>query len=91
MRIREHRNDDDIKNVDDDDDDDLKEAVTEQSGKIGEHADDDDVDVADGVGDGAGEDEEGQGGQHTNCHLGFIGSGREGEEEYQDGTRKSIC
>ena len=47
--------------------------------------------MADGVGDGAGEDEEGQGGQHTNCHLGFIGSGREGEEEYQDGTRKSIC
>ena len=57
-----------------DDDNDLKEAVAEQSCKIGKHADDDDVDVADGVGDGAGEDEEGEGGQHSNCDLKFMSS-----------------
>ena len=62
-------------NDDDDDndvDDDLQEAVAEQSGKISEHPDDNDIDVTDGVGDRAGEDEEGEGGEHSNCHLRLL-------------------
>ena len=54
----------------------LEEGVADHPDKVCHHADDDDIDVSDQVGDGAGEDEEGQGGQHTNCHLGFIGSGK---------------
>ena len=51
----------------------LKEAVAKKSCKVGEHADDDDVDVADRVRDRAGEDEEGQRGQHSNGHLLDVG------------------
>ena len=50
----------------------LKKAVAKKSCKVGEHADDDDVDVADRVRDRAGEDEEGQRGQHSNRHLLFV-------------------
>ena len=38
----------------------LEEGVPDHPDEVGDHADDDDVDVADEVGDGAGEDEEGQ-------------------------------
>ena len=51
----------------------LKEAVAKKSCEVGEHADDDDVDVADRVRDRAGEDEEGQRGQHSNRHLLDVG------------------
>lgn len=44
------------------------ERVAQQSGRVGEHADDDDVHVADDVGDGAGEDEEGEAGHHPDGH-----------------------
>ena len=70
-KIAEHPNDDDDEYDEGDNDDDLKEAVAKQSCKVGEHPDDDDVDVPDRVGDGAGEDEEGERGEHSNCHLKF--------------------
>ena len=70
----------------------LEEAVAEQADKVGEHAEDDDVDVADGVGDGSGEDEEGEGGEHADgdgpAHVQLVGAEvvKEPEEESLDET-----
>ena len=68
----------------------LKEAVAKKSCKVGEHADDDDVDVADRVRDRAGEDEEGQRGQHSNRHLLDVGW-KEVEENNNNGNNKKIA
>ena len=73
-KICEHPDENDVDDRVGDDDDNLKEAVAEQSCKISEHPDDDDVDVADRVGDGAGEDEEGERGQHSHCYLKIASS-----------------
>ena len=68
----------------------LKEAVAKKSCKVGEHADDDDVDVADRVRDRAREDEEGQRGQHSNRHLLFV-RWKEVEENNNDSDNKKIA
>ena len=68
----------------------LKKAVAKKSCKVGEHADDDDVDVADRVRDRAGEDEEGQRGQHSNRHLLDVGW-KEVEENNHTGDIKNNC
>ena len=47
----------------------LKVTVPDHPDGVGDHAEDDDVDVPDRVGDGAAEHQEGQGGHHTDCHC----------------------
>ena len=46
----------------------LQERVAKHPDEVGDHAQHDDVDVADQVGDGAGEDEEGEAGDHAHGH-----------------------
>ena len=46
----------------------LEEGVADHPDKVCHHADDDDVDVTDQIGDGAGENEEGEAGDHAHRH-----------------------